>query len=250
MLDILADAQREVLARFAASNVLLAFDFDGTLSPIVAQPADACLREETRRLLVAVSNHYPCVIISGRKRDDVSARVEGIFWREVVGNHGLEGTSNHDALRPIVEGWRERLATTLAAEEGLILEDKALSLSIHYRLAPHEDAARTFILRALGSLGDGARIVPGKQVFNVIPKGAPHKGTALRALQARVGAATAIFVGDDVTDEDVFEDAADDGLLSIRVGESADTAAPYFLRDQDAIDALLERLLALRSARG
>ena len=61
-----------LLEMFASSNVLLAFDYDGTLAPLVNAPARATMRASTRRLLVHASKLYPCVVITGRAQADVT----------------------------------------------------------------------------------------------------------------------------------------------------------------------------------
>jgi trehalose 6-phosphate phosphatase len=90
MRHILARANREVLEQFAWSNVLVALDFDGTLAPIVREPDRARMRATTRALLQAVARIYPTLVISGRGRADVAARVRGTGLRAVIGNHGIE----------------------------------------------------------------------------------------------------------------------------------------------------------------
>lgn len=71
MTDILALRNQPVLERYASSNLLVAFDYDGTLAPIVSAPDRAHMRPQTRRLLKGVARRYPCVVISGRSRDDL-----------------------------------------------------------------------------------------------------------------------------------------------------------------------------------
>ena len=78
MTDILAKKNQRVLARYALSNLLVAFDYDGTLAPIVAVPERAHMRATTRRLLRRVAERYPCVVISGRARADLIPRLKDI----------------------------------------------------------------------------------------------------------------------------------------------------------------------------
>src|SRR4051794_20939294 len=82
---MLSRQNREIIAQLAWSNVLLAFDFDGTLSPIVTIPEQARMRARTRRLFGLVSQRYPCVVISGRAAADVAARLGDANVRAVVG---------------------------------------------------------------------------------------------------------------------------------------------------------------------
>ena len=85
-------------------------------------------------------------------------------------------------------------------------------------------------------------------MVNVLPEGAPHKGLALESLRRRAGCDTAIYVGDDQTDEDVFGYRTPWPLLGIRVGRSRTTSASYCIRDQKEIDLLLRALLGCRSS--
>jgi trehalose 6-phosphate phosphatase len=91
--------------------------------------------------------------------------------------------------------------------------------------------------------------VPGKLVVNLVPAGAPNKGTALVELRKAEQADTALYVGDDVTDEDVFELEQPGRLVGVRVGASRSSAAAYFLRHQREVDRLLGRLVTLREGR-
>jgi trehalose 6-phosphate phosphatase len=91
-----------------------------------------------------------------------------------------------------------------------------------------------------------ARVLGGKQVVNIVPSDAPHKGTALLRERERLYCDTALYVGDDETDEDVFRIAQPETLLTIRVGANPASAASYYLQNQEAIDALLLSLIELR----
>ena len=113
MFHILAKRHIHRLAEFASSNVLVAFDYDGTLAPIVSDPAVARMRPGTRRLLIAVARRYPCVVISGRARQDVVRRVGGIPVWHVSGNHGLEPWSEQEAYATRVRAWVRNLKASL-----------------------------------------------------------------------------------------------------------------------------------------
>jgi trehalose 6-phosphate phosphatase len=241
----LGKAGRRLLAEVAASRMLVALDFDGTLAPIVADPARAALRPSTRRLLRQVARAYPCVVISGRARADVQRRVRGLGAAEVIGNHGLEPGHAPAPVRPDVRRWAARLEQNLGRLPGVTVEDKGLSLAVHYRRAPEKRAARARILAAARALG-AVRLVGGKEVVNVLPRGAPHKGQALERVQARLGCETAVYVGDDETDEDVFALGRPGRLFGIRVGRRRGSAAAGYIRTRAEIDALLRQLLAIR----
>ncbi len=245
---VLARGQRSALTDFARSNVLLAFDFDGTLAPIVSAPAEARMRAGTRALLSRLALIYPCVIISGRRRLDVVRRLQGVSVGEVIGNHGIEPWQARGRARREVRRWLPLLVRRLRRVPGVEIENKRFSIALHYRRSRRKQAARAALRAAAGALGP-VRLVAGKEVLNLLPPGAPDKGIALEEALCRFGCNRAIYVGDDETDEDVFSLGQPERLLTIRVGRKLGSQAAYFLRNQAEIDALLRRLLAQRRTR-
>lgn len=245
MKNILARAHRRELEAFAGSKALLAFDYDGTLAPIVSDPDRAAMRPRTNRLLAELARVYPCIVVSGRGRADMRARLGDIGVVGIVGNHGAESLRQADGFAEQVRGWSEILERQLADWPGVRIEDKRFSIAIHYREARDKKRARAAVLRAVAALGP-VRIVGGKQVVNALPRDAPHKGNALVRERARLGCDTAIYVGDDETDEDVFRLDEPGRLLTIRVGAKRTSTANYCIRDQRQIDTLIETLLQLR----
>jgi trehalose 6-phosphate phosphatase len=249
MFDILAPRNRKVLAAFAASNVLLAFDYDGTLAPIAPTPARARLRVVTRHLLTAVAHRYPCVVISGRRLDDVARRLEGIPIWYVFGNFGHEPVPHGHRPPARVGAWARRLTERLPTHRGLIIEEKTYSVTIHYRHVRDKRRALAAIEQAVGELPD-ARVLGGTQALTLLPHGGPDKGVALQQARRLFGCDKALYVGDDDTDEDAFLSAPPSRLLAIRVGTSRQSAARYRLRRQSEMDRLLRTLLKLRTPVG
>jgi trehalose 6-phosphate phosphatase len=241
-------ANRDLLQTFAWSNVLLAFDFDGTLAPLVGAPKQATMRASTRRLLARASTLYPCVVISGRSQGDAIDRLRGIEGCQVVGNHGAEPSREGNTMRRRVQQWLPVLRARLAGRQGVVVENKGFSVAVHYRQARQRTAARRAILAASRSLRD-VRIIGGKLAVNFLLPDAPHKGLALERECSHVACDTAIYVGDDETDEDVFQLDRPGRLLSIRVGRKRSSAAPYYIRNQAEIDRLLQTLIAMRGDR-
>jgi trehalose 6-phosphate phosphatase len=247
--EILSSDGRRELEGFAAGNVLLAFDYDGTLAPIVADPRDAALPASTWALLEELSARYPCALISGRARGDLMRFVAGLPLLRVVGNHGVEGGGQPPAgSAEAVARWRRELSRRCGSMPGVWIEDKTWSLAVHYRRAPRRAEARTAIVAAAAGL-TGARVVHGKQVVNLVPIDAAHKGAALDEICRQLCCDTAIYAGDDVTDEDVFGLGRPASLLSVRVGHSRTSSARWYVRRQSAIDELLTALLAMRAPR-
>jgi trehalose 6-phosphate phosphatase len=249
MKHILARANLEVLRQFAWSKVLLALDYDGTLAPIVADPEQAVMRAATRKLLEQLARVYPCVVISGRAQADARRRLKGAGVLEVIGNHGVEPWQVSDRFLRQVQRWRPILERRLARLQGVMIEDKSFSIAIHYRRSREKKKARAAIREAAASLGE-VRSIPGKQVVNILPGRAPHKGIALEKARARLGCDTAVYVGDDETDEDVFALDQPGQLLAIRVGRKNTSLAAYYIRSQAEIDELLRNVLEMRQKRG
>ena len=126
-------------------------------------------------------------------------------------------------------------------------ENKEYSLSLHYRKARRKRAARAEIERAIARLAPGVRAISGKCVVNILSAATPHKGDALLRLRAEAGMDTALFVGDDLTDEDIFSLDQPGRLMTIRIGASRTSAAAFYLRNQLEIDALLSFLSTCRA---
>lgn len=245
MPDICSTSHLPVLAAFASSNVLLAFDYDGTLAPIVPIPSRARMRRETRQLLIRVARVYPCVVISGRRLDDVTRRLNGISVWYVFGNFGHEPSRQGERPSRVLRNWMHQLTQRLPTHRGLVIEEKQYSVTIHYRNVRNKRRALAAIDDAVRGLQD-ARILGGSQAVNLLPRGGPDKGVALQQARHWFKCTTAIYVGDDDTDEDAFASGYPDRLLSIRVGPSEASHARYRLKRQADIDALLRALLAFR----
>jgi trehalose 6-phosphate phosphatase len=190
---ILSPNNLNVLARFARARSIAAFDYDGTLAPIVADRDRAFMRPRTRTLLEGLTRHYPCAVISGRGRGDTIAKLEGIAVKYVIGNHGLESNEGLPSFANDIATILPELQQSLDEHEGVDLENKRYSLSIHYRCAKDPAIARAAIHEAIAKLSRPMRLVLGKFVVNLIPQNAPHKGDALVALRAQEGADIALY---------------------------------------------------------
>jgi trehalose 6-phosphate phosphatase len=227
------------------TDLLLVFDYDGTLSPIAPTPARARMRAATRRLLTRAARRYPCAVVSGRARADIAARLTGVGVRYLFGNHGLEPPGARRRPYPQVRGWLDPLRAGLEAEPGVVIEDKTHSVSVHYRAAPDHDQALALIEGVVKTLA-GARIIFGAAAVNLLPRDGANKGVALRDALELSTCSHALYVGDDATDEDAFAAAGPGRLMGIRVGRSASSRARYHLASQADIDRLLAALIAGR----
>jgi trehalose 6-phosphate phosphatase len=250
MRDILHPSHRGILERFVGAEapqpVLLAFDYDGVLAPVVRDPAGQRMRRTTRDLLARLARRYPVAAVSGRSWTHTRQLTEGVA-PYVVGNHGFEllhARRVPAAVLRQVRGWRRQLEGQLAGVPGLYFEDKRSTLAIHYGLERAWRRSERAAYAAANQLA-GTRLVAGKKVLNILPRQFPNKGDALRSLLARLKLGAALYLGDDVTDEDAFAVGAP-LVLGVHVGPGR-SLAPWRLESQARVDELLARLLALRS---
>lgn len=241
------------LARTLRRRPLLAFDFDGTLTPIVARPSDAYLSKAVSARLATLATHLPVAIVTGRSVDDVRQRL-GFEPSFIVGSHGAEdpghaqtAEATPDALAHLRP--RLRALNPVLEAAGVTVEDKRHSIALHYRLSRTRHQALQVITEALSDPGEGLRVFGGKFVVNVVAKVAPDKADAVHELVRRSGVSCAIFAGDDVNDEPVFA-AAPEGWLTIRVGRhDPRSKARYFLDSPSETTLLLERMVSLLMVR-
>jgi trehalose-phosphatase len=247
----------------AARHVLLLCDYDGTLTPIVERPELADLSEKTSQLLQALArqSRFTVSIISGRALADLRQRV-GISDIIYAGNHGLEiegpgiGLVNPlaEEMRPVFRLINQVLNKALAPIKGVHVEDKGLTVSVHYRMVEEgksEEVRNIFekVIATARSLGK-VRITSGKKVYEVRPAVDWDKGEAIALLIDRYGRTKTkkellpIFLGDDSTDEDGFRVIEKHGGISVFVGEKAnDSAARYYLKSPAEVEQFLERLV-------
>lgn len=246
--------ERELERIAAASTLLVASDFDGTLSPIVNDPAIAAPLEPAVHALVALADlpGTHVAVVSGRGLDDLRSRARVPGHVHLIGGHGAEVASLPGlTLPPARAALRERLLSELAriaeSAAGFVVEPKPASVAFHYRNAAPEAANRAVDrIRRLAARAEGVSVMEGKKVIELaVAEG--DKGTALRRLARSLGADAVFYVGDDVTDEDAFAILGPDDL-GIKVGEGP-TAATVSIEDPAAVAAVLERLHHLRSTR-
>ncbi|MCC2642666.1 MAG: otsB [Nitrospira sp.] len=225
---------------------LFAFDFDGTLARIVQDRRAAVLTQRIRDALYILAIKAPTAIISGRSLSDLRPRVEGIPTH-LVGNHGLEGLHTSDRVMHQARDCCRTWLTTVQKEHrrltraGVEVEDKTYSLTFHYRQAASSQVAREAIFHLAALLSPAPRLVMGKAVVNTIPPGSLHKGSAMLELMHQLNSSSAMYVGDDDTDEDVFS-LPDERIVTVRIGKKTTSAAQLYLERQSQVGRLLEYL--------
>ncbi len=238
---------KAALAAAMRARPLLAFDFDGTLAPIVPRPADAQVPMAVAHRLQRLGRRLQIAIITGRRVQDVRGRLH-FEPAHIIGNHGAEDPAaglDDTPAQAALQGFRARLAAAGAAlqQAGVDVEDKGASIALHYRLARDSSQAVAALAAVLQDLPPALRAFQGKRVVNVVWAAANDKALALAALVAREGADAAVFVGDDVNDEPVFE-RDEPRWLTVRVGHDGGTSrARYFLHAPAEIPAMLDAML-------
>lgn len=228
---------------------LLAFDFDGTLAPIVARPDDAHVPPAVSQGLAQLAEDLPVAVITGRSVADVRPRL-GFHPRYVIGNHGGEDpeVGPPSCASQALDALRHRIALHAESliDAGVEVEDKQYSLALHYRLAPDVGAALMCIEELLQGIDPALKRFGGKCVVNIVGPGLPDKGDALATLLRRTHAGAAVFIGDDVNDEAVFM-RAEPHWLTVRIGRDDPLSRAMFFLDSDAeLVSVLHRMLALR----
>lgn len=242
------EGQRALLATMRA-RPLLAFDFDGTLAPIVSHPDNARIPPDVADKLLQLSGRLPTAIVTGRSVADVRVRL-GFEPHCVVGSHGAEDgldAAAADRRTRRLDPFRQRLAARHAqlVALGVHVEDKGQSIALHYRQAQPRQRAISAIRDLTAAADNGLRVFSGKMVENVVSADSPDKADAVLAMAARFQARGVVFAGDDVNDEPVFV-AAPQSWLTVRIGRDVeDSAARYFLDSPAQVATWLQQMLRI-----
>ena len=233
------------------------FDFDGTLSKIVNEPAAAALVDGAADTLEALASLYPVAVLSGRDLADVRERV-GIPGLWYAGSNGFEMVSpdgvyhsNQTAAQaiPILTNAAAELTEKLSGISGVSVEHKRYAVAVHYRNAAPEAAGTvTAAVHDVGRL-NGLKVTSGRKVVELRPQVDWDKGKTLEWIVEKVVGqepVLPIFIGDDLTDEDAFDAVLHDGVgIVVRHTEDGDraTAARYCLDDPNQVREFIERLV-------
>jgi trehalose 6-phosphate phosphatase len=230
---------RVALRNLALARTLFAFDFDGTLAPIVPRPHAARAAFGVQRRLAQLARSALVAVISGRGLADLRERIPAEV-RHCIGNHGSE-------MRQISGAWVSQLRGYLADPEsnaGIIIEDKGLTLSVHYRMAADRALAAQRLNALVARLVPEPRVIGGKLVLNLLPPNARTKYEALVDLAQREGVERVLFIGDDETDELVFAQAPAH-WTTVRVEPDGTSRARFYIDRQSDVSILLDQLLKL-----
>ncbi len=247
-----------IAALFKDRHPVVFLDYDGTLTPIVARPDLALLSDRMRNTLRDLVRHYTTAIISGRALEDVRQLValDDVYY---AGNHGLEiagpGSTqiNNEKGLAFVEAvdkaYREILPQ-VEGIEGVLVEHKKFSLSVHYRLVDEERITEVEqIVDRMLTQQVMLKKHHGKKVFEIRPCIDWDKGKALlwllQTLELDGDDVLPIYIGDDVTDEDAFRVLQDRGIGILVTDEPCKTAASYTLRNTEEVKDFLDKCVQL-----
>ena len=245
--------------------VYLFLDYDGTLAPIALTPGMAVMPEEAKdmlRQLSKMSNHK-IAIISGRALKDISRRI-GLKNIVYAGNHGFEIKGPKVSFKSPVpflykktlKEIKGKLEKSLSSINGVLVENKGFSLSVHYRLADMENIpaikVRFYTVIFPYEFTNNVQVKPGKMVLEVKPPTSWDKGKVVLWLLARCKLAIRtkkrevlpIYIGDDKTDEDAFG-SLKGSAITIFVGRPKKTKARFYLKDPEEVAIFLTRLLKI-----
>lgn len=262
----LDDAVERCLEVLRAEPAGLLTDIDGTISQIAATPEEAVVVEPARGALLRLNRHLELVgVVTGRSvaSGEGLVKVSGLTY---VGNHGLErlrdgetwhnpiAVANEDGIRTaLIELGDVARAAGLA--DGVLVEDKRLSGSVHYRLTTDPKAARDVLLPAAQAAAERhrLRVTEGRLVIEIRPVVQVNKGTAVADLVAECGLRAMVFLGDDLTDVDAFLAVrslrAEGTIAGLTVGVLAPETAEAVLAASDVtvpnVEACVQLLVSL-----
>ncbi|DAZ99677.1 TPA: hypothetical protein N0F65_001914, partial [Lagenidium giganteum] len=246
---------------FTGHRIVIFLDYDGTLTPIVSDPASAHLHADMRRTLEQLHTMFVTGVISGRSLAKIQAFVS-IPQLYYAGSHGFDIAGPNDtAIKNQVAAdfleelskLRDDLKARVAGIPRAEIEDNTFSISLHYRnVDPSRHAEIMEIAHAAGDHHPRLRLGEGKMVFEFKPKIDWNKGKALIWLLQALGLdehedVFTIYIGDDTTDEDAFDvfrtTKSRKGVGIVVTEHSMHTGATFTLHDTDEVCKFLNKLI-------
>lgn len=266
--DAAASRRVDPLVRDRSLTVLrqapsgLITDIDGTISAIAARPTEALVDEHARKALRRLAARLAVVaVVTGRSAavGETMVAVPGLIY---VGNHGMERIENgvawhHPGALASADAMSAALgeigteATAAGIDKGLVIEDKRLSGSIHYRLAPNPIPTRDLLLRWANEAAarHGLLVTEGRLIVELRPRVLVNKGTAVRHIAEKYGLRGLVFLGDDLTDVDAFREVRllrEEGRLDgLRVAVTGAETQPEVFAESDVTVPGVPATLAL-----
>lgn len=243
----LADHADRLAAR--AGEVALCLDFDGTLAPIVDDPAAARPLAGVVELLEPLADRFAAVaLISGRPAGYLAehaaarrVRYLGLYGLQEIRDRRVWVDPRLAAARPaVMAAERDLLGSAVVRASGAHLEDKEYAVAVHTRRTDDPDRWAGPIDEAVREIAErrGLEVIPGKLVWELGPRVHADKGDAMRRIVAESGARSVVVVGDDLGDLPAFAAVAQltaDRYDGLRVAVRSAEAPPPLLADADLI---------------
>ena len=232
-----------------SSNRILFFDYDGTLAPIVADPSKAIVSEDVKKLILEIAKRDTVVIISGRDRHFLNENFRDLPVHIIAEHGALIKTKGNDEWvlnENYEENWKESIRPILDLYAkrcpGAFVEEKETSLAWHYRTAEDKDYADRRAQELLWQLKNfiqpelNLQVIDGNKVVE-IKKTAFNKGTAARSFVENGNYDYILAIGDDTTDEDMFE-ALPETAFTIKVGDDLSAARNHIKNQKEVFHFL------------
>jgi trehalose 6-phosphate phosphatase len=233
---------------FAHRPAGLLTDVDGTISRITRHTHDATVAPKARNALTRLTEQLDVVAVVTGRAVERAQRMVGVAGAAYVGNHGLEWLQDGvvqtdpaaEAARPTLDAALAAVRARVAASD-LVVEDKRVSVAIHYRLAADPPDVERALQEILAPFADSSqlRLIQGGLVVNLLPALRIDKGEATRRLVERYRLRSVAFFGDDVTDLDAFQALhalrADGDVQTLAVGVGSVEGPPAVRTEADIV---------------
>ncbi|MFO1372633.1 MAG: trehalose-phosphatase [Candidatus Competibacteraceae bacterium] len=249
--------ERLTSAYLQGKRLVLAFDYDGTLTPLAAHPSLACLDPTLRGLLarLAATPRVTVGVVSGRALDNLIGMV-GLAGLCFGGTCGLEldlcGARTIPTAafqsRELIDALIDTVEARLPPYPGTWVEKKPFGMTIHYRQVAHDQiqSFQAVVMSLLEPHSADLHILDAPLAIEVLPAIGLDKGTALQAIVAHGGAkpATVLYAGDAANDAPALAAAVELGGIALGIGPEPPAVAEYRLSDPAALAAWLAALAA------
>jgi trehalose 6-phosphate phosphatase len=254
-LPLVWDREPAFRAKILNRRLSIFLDYDGTLSPIVADYRKAVMPDGMAEAIRKLASDCPLAIISGRDLEDVRARVSvehaiyaGSHGFDIAGPNGLAKRPDQatDFFQSINEA-AEDLRAAIKDIKGAEIEHKTFAIAVHYRQVAASDVMPLEVaVDSVINQFEKLRKTRGKKVFQIQPKANWDKGYAIAWLLAETqlgqDGRLPIYIGDDLTDEDAFSALPPDGVSIAVRGDDRPTLADFTLQDPDDVRRFLSWL--------
>ena len=239
------NAAPTAFARVDPENTAILLDVDGTLIELGPSPFEVDVPDELRATLARLVERLngAVALVSGRPIADLDLLFEPLKMT-AIGGHGAEMRLDGRiySLAPVLsDAFRAELASAAVQRPGVVVEDKGYSVALHYRKVPqHEPWLVRFLAKTCTTfIKEPTEVLAGKMLFEV-KRPAINKGESVRHLMklAPFAGRTPVFIGDDVTDESVFEVMPDLGGMGFSVSRDVEGLAGIFNSPAEVRSAL------------